>query len=73
MLINILLIISLFILPSEIACFSFLILVIRFIYWLFGPAQDMMDDYYYTRYKNASIRYKQKIRREYDKTKNSNY
>jgi hypothetical protein len=60
MLINLLLFLSLFILDDSIACFSFLILVIRAISWLFGANQDILDDYYYTRYKNAQIRYEQR-------------
>lgn len=60
MLVNILLIISLFILPSGLAAISFLILIIRGFYWLFGPAQDMQDDYYYERFMNAQERYERK-------------
>lgn len=51
--INISLLISLLILPDSLACIIFLILVLRLIAWLFGPAQDMMDDYYYSRYERA--------------------
>ena len=60
MIINILLLISLFILPDSLACFSFLFLVLRGVHWLFGPAQDMMDDYYYERLVNAQERYEKK-------------
>lgn len=60
MLVNILLIISLFILPSGLAAISFLILVIRGFYWLFGTAQDIQDDYYYERLVNAQERYEKK-------------
>lgn len=58
--INISLLISLLILPDSLACIIFLILVLRLIAWLFGPAQDMMDDYYYSRYENAKKRYERR-------------
>lgn len=58
--INIALFISLFILPDSLACFSLLLLILRGICWLFGPAQDMMDDYYYARYRCAEDRYNSK-------------
>ena len=51
--INILLFLLLLILPDSIGCFIFLILVLRFVKWLFGAGQDMMDDYYYSRYERA--------------------
>lgn len=60
--INISLLISLFILPDSIACFVFLILVLRLITWLFGPSQDMMDDYYYSRYERAKRRFERRER-----------
>ena len=57
---NISLFIFLFILPDSIGCFIFLILVLRFVKWLFGPGQDMMDDYYYSRYENAKKRHERR-------------
>ena len=60
--INILLILLLFVLPDSMGCFIFLILVLRFVKWLFGPAQDMQDDYYYSRYIRAKERYERKER-----------
>jgi len=60
--INISLFASLFILPDSIACIIFLILVLRLIAWLFGPAQDMMDVYYYSRYERAKRNYKRRRR-----------
>lgn len=64
MLVNILLIISLFILPSGLAAISFLILIIRGFYWLFGTMQDVQDDYYYERFMNAQERYERKRHKE---------
>ena len=58
--INISLLISLLILPDSLACIIFLILGLRLIAWLFGPAQDTMDDYYYSRYENAKKRYEKR-------------
>lgn len=60
--INISLLISLFILPDSIASVVFLILVLRLIGWLFGPSQDMMDDYYYSRYARAKRNYDRRER-----------
>lgn len=60
--INISLFSSLFILPDSIACIIFLVLVLRLIAWLFGPAQDMMDVYYYSRYERAKRNYKRRRR-----------
>lgn len=60
--INISLLISLFILPDSISSVIFLILVLRLIAWLFGPSQDMMDDYYYSRYERAKKNYKRRER-----------
>lgn len=59
--INLLLFISLFFLPDSIACICFALLVVRLGIWLFGPAQDMQDDYRYTRYRNAKRRYEDKM------------
>ncbi len=64
--INILLFLLLLILPDSIGCFIFLILVLRFVKWLFGPGQDMMDDYYYSRYENAKKRYERKERQRWN-------
>lgn len=52
----------LFILPDSIGCFIFLFLVLKLIGWLFGPAQDMQDDYYYDRYMRAKERYERRER-----------
>lgn len=60
--INISLFVSLFVLPDSIACVFFLILVLRLVAWLFGPAQDMMDVYYYSRYERAKRNYKRRRR-----------
>ena len=60
--INISLLISLLILPDYLACIIFLILVLRLRAWLFGPAQDMMDDYYYSRYERAKKNYERRER-----------
>ena len=60
--INISLLISLLILPDSIACIIFLILVLRLITWLFGPGQDMMDNYYYSRYERAKRNYNRRER-----------
>ena len=62
--INLLLFISLFFLPDSIACICFALLVVRLGIWLFGPAQDMQDDYRYTRYRNARNRYEEKIHKQ---------
>ena len=59
--INLLLFTSLFFLPDSIACICFALLVVRLGIWLFGPAQDMQDDYRYARYRNAKRRYEDKI------------
>ena len=59
--INLLLFVSLFFLPDSIACICFALLVVRLGIWLFGPAQDMQDDYRYARYRNAKRRYEDKI------------
>lgn len=62
--INLLLFISLFFLPDSIACICFALLVVRLGIWLFGPAQDMQDDYRYTRYRNARNRYEEKMHKQ---------
>ena len=59
---NISLFIFLFILPDSIACIVFLILVLRLITWLFGSGQDMMDNYYYSRYERAKRNYNRRER-----------
>ena len=64
--INILLFLLLLILPDSIGCFIFLILVLRFVKWLFGAGQDMMDDYYYSRYENAKKRYERREKRRWN-------
>lgn len=60
-LINLVLFILLFILPTSIACVCFALLVVRLGIWLFGPAQDIQDNYYYSRYRNAKNRYEKNI------------
>jgi hypothetical protein len=55
--INISLLLSLFIVPDSIACVLFLILILRLIAWLFGPAQDELDEYYYSRFRKAKKKY----------------
>ena len=62
--INISLLISLLILPDSLACIIFLILVLRLIAWLFGPAQDMMDYYYYSRYERAKKNHERRERQK---------
>lgn len=61
--INAFLFILLFILPDTISCIIFMLLVLRLINWLFGPAQDEIDLYYYTRYERAKRNYYKRRRR----------
>lgn len=55
--INLSLFLSLLFLPDSIASIIFAILVLRLLGWLFGPAQDMIDDYYYERFERARRNY----------------
>ena len=63
--VNISLFILQFITPDPICSILFLILILRLIIWLFGPGQDLQDDYYYQRYKNAERRYYKKWNGKY--------
>ncbi len=60
MIINIILILLIIYANDDIGAIALLILGIRFLKWLFGPSQDTLDDYYYTRYRNAKYRYERR-------------
>ena len=61
--VNIILFVIMITQSVDIACACIVILFIRFFLYLNGPAEDKLDDIYYSRYRNAKMRYERRNKR----------